>query len=324
MPERRLSVIIPVYKVEQYLDRCLESIVNQTYRNLEIILVDDGSPDSCPEKCDVWAARDDRIKVIHKENGGLSSARNAGLDVMTGELVTFVDSDDFIKPTMYADMLRCLEDTESDIVCCGRIIKSYDLEEEQLTCNSKEVYTSAEAMRQLLIKRSMDEAAWDKIYFSKLFENIRFPVGVTNEDIIVILDVIKNSNRVCHAGKAYYYYWKNPHGITKSHYGAMSIVVEHMQYVDEFVNKNYPELHKEEKCFQARYAIDMLENMIGSKGAIEEYPGDYDFYMTALRKNFGSILPFHSSYITVKFKLKGALLLLGLYAPIKRVVKGKV
>lgn len=97
MNDPLISVIVPVYKVEKYLDECVESIVNQTYRNLEIILVDDGSPDNCPQMCDDWAKRDARIRVIHKENGGLSSARNAGLDVCTGEYISFIDSDDWLE-----------------------------------------------------------------------------------------------------------------------------------------------------------------------------------------------------------------------------------
>ena len=104
MKEKLISVIIPIYKVEQYLDECVESIIKQTYKNLEIILVDDGSPDGCPQMCDEWARKDERIRVVHKKNGGLSSARNAGLDVATGEYVSFVDSDDFIA----TDALRSL------------------------------------------------------------------------------------------------------------------------------------------------------------------------------------------------------------------------
>lgn len=106
-----ISVIVPVFKVDPYLDRCVESIVNQTYRNLEIILVDDGSPDSCGAMCDAWAEKDRRIKVIHKKNGGLSDARNAGLDIATGTLIGFVDSDDFIRSDMYLLLMeRLMED----------------------------------------------------------------------------------------------------------------------------------------------------------------------------------------------------------------------
>ena len=99
-----VSVIVPIYKVEDYLDECVKSIVDQTYKNIEIILVDDGSPDHCPQKCDEWAKNDLRIRVVHKQNGGLSSARNAGLDVAKGEYIAFVDSDDFITPDYVEEM----------------------------------------------------------------------------------------------------------------------------------------------------------------------------------------------------------------------------
>ena len=111
-----ISVIIPIYNVEAYLDECIASVIAQTYSNLEIILVDDGSPDNCPQMCDEWAAKDSRIRVIHKENGGLSDARNAGIDIATGEYIAFVDSDDWIVPEMYEKMLAALK-TENAATC---------------------------------------------------------------------------------------------------------------------------------------------------------------------------------------------------------------
>ena len=118
MKKNKVSIIIPVYKVEPYIDECLNSIVNQTYSNLEIILVDDGSPDTCPQKCDEWASKDSRIRVVHKQNGGLSSARNAGMDVATGDFFMFVDSDDFIESNMVESLLDIHKKQESDITCC--------------------------------------------------------------------------------------------------------------------------------------------------------------------------------------------------------------
>ena len=115
-----VSVIVPVYKVAAYLPRCVDSILAQTWRNLEIILVDDGSPDECGSICDVYAEKDPRIRVIHKENGGLSSARNAGLDTASGEYIGFVDSDDWIEPEMYARMLALMEKYDAKMVCAGR------------------------------------------------------------------------------------------------------------------------------------------------------------------------------------------------------------
>lgn len=121
----KISVIVPVYKVENFLDRCVESIVGQTYENLEIILVDDGSPDNCPAMCDKWAEKDGRIKVIHKENGGVSSARNAALDIVSGDYICFVDSDDWIDPGMYEFLYKNSQKYDADISCCG-IFDDYD------------------------------------------------------------------------------------------------------------------------------------------------------------------------------------------------------
>ncbi len=120
----KISVIVPVYNVEKYLDNCLESIVNQTYKNLEIILVDDGSPDSCPQMCDAWAEKDERIKVIHKQNGGVSTARNAGLDAAKGDFVTFVDADDYIDSDMYEAMLSEIIRNNADAASCGMVRES--------------------------------------------------------------------------------------------------------------------------------------------------------------------------------------------------------
>ena len=114
-----VSIIVPVYNVEKYLDRCIQSAVNQTYKYLEIILVDDGSKDNCPSMCDEWAAKDSRIKVIHKENGGLSSARNAGLNIFKGNFVTFLDSDDWLEPDAVEAMMLCALQNGADMVSCG-------------------------------------------------------------------------------------------------------------------------------------------------------------------------------------------------------------
>lgn len=115
----KISVIVPVYKTEQYLNRCVQSITDQTYKNLEIILVDDGSPDNCPEMCDQWAKKDERIKVIHKRNGGISSARNAGLDSATGDYIMFADSDDWMEPDMAEFLYRLIVKYDADISRCG-------------------------------------------------------------------------------------------------------------------------------------------------------------------------------------------------------------
>ena len=125
----KISVIVPIYKTEQFLSKCIDSIINQTYKNLEIILVDDGSPDNCPKICDEYAKRDNRIKVIHKENGGLSSARNAGIEIATGDFSAFVDSDDWIDSDMYESLVKLSDEYNADIAECGyRFIRPWKVE----------------------------------------------------------------------------------------------------------------------------------------------------------------------------------------------------
>ena len=165
----KVSIIIPVYNVEAYLDRCLKSIVNQTYENLEIIIVDDGSPDKCPFICDSWQLKDDRIIVIHKENGGLSSARNTGLDIATGDYICFVDSDDYISLDMIETMLDAALTYSVDVVTCGRIRVANSTEEEMYSLPKGKLFTGEKAIKELFCGGAIEEAAWDKLYKKEIF-----------------------------------------------------------------------------------------------------------------------------------------------------------
>lgn len=184
-----VSIIVPIYKVEPYLRRCLDSIVNQTYTNLEIILVDDGSPDGCPQICDEYVAKDKRIIVIHKENGGLSDARNAGLDICKGEYISFVDSDDILDLNAVEYMLNA--GTDVDIVITN--VKMFINEEEinhlnKTHCNSLPFKTIGSDDLLLRLCRDGDaylRSAWGKLFKRKLFFNIRFPKGKLYEDMYV-------------------------------------------------------------------------------------------------------------------------------------------
>ena len=179
-----LSIIVPVYKVESYLPRCVDSILAQTVSDLELILVDDGSPDRCGAICDEYAARDSRVRVIHKENGGLSSARNAGIDIARGQWLGFVDSDDYITPDCYEKLLSCARRRNVKLVCAGR----WDVSEKTVEmtpglCPEKEETVSGmELARRIFTWDHLDSAAWDKLYRAELFSDIRYPLGRVNED----------------------------------------------------------------------------------------------------------------------------------------------
>ncbi len=180
--DKLVSVIIPVYKVEKYLDECVLSVVNQTHKNLEIILVDDGSPDNCPELCDKWAASDSRITVIHKENGGLSSARNAGLDRARGDYIVFLDSDDFVSLQFYEKALSVLEKDNSDLCACAfrRIDEKGNLLEEK-SC-AERTLDRKEALSELF-SGDLGDYVCNKFFKASLFETVRFPEKKAFEDI---------------------------------------------------------------------------------------------------------------------------------------------
>ena len=159
----RISVIVPVYKVEPYLRKCLDSIVNQTYRNLEIILVDDGSPDNCGRICDEYAERDNRIRVIHQKNGGVSSARNEGLKIASGDWIGWVDSDDWIEPDMFEYLLENAKKSKADIAVCSR--KEWYKDRCILRKWEKDILLNTEeALRQLLEDVQMQNYLWDKLW----------------------------------------------------------------------------------------------------------------------------------------------------------------
>lgn len=214
MEEKMLSVIIPVYNVEAYLERCVTSIISQDYTNLEIILVDDGSPDKSGQMCDQYAENDSRIRVIHKTNGGISSARNAGLTVAKGDYISFVDSDDSIMPNMYATMVRIIEENGLDILECEvRRIKKEKISEP--VCNDSLKITSGyDAMIDCLAN---DRATvWNKVYTKKAIGEVRFPEGRIFEDSATSYLFMANAKKVGFISKAFYCYYYNGNSITQT------------------------------------------------------------------------------------------------------------
>lgn len=202
-----ISVIVPVYKVEQYLNRCIESIVKQTYKNLEIILVDDGSPDNCPNMCDNWAEKDSRIKVIHKRNGGLSSARNAAMNVITGDYVGFVDSDDYLEHSFYNTLLNELVSADADIVDVGYKYVDTNYNHIKTTLYPPKIIEKDMLISNFITGTEFDAAVWNKLYKRNVIGGIRFDESVKiGEDVIFNYSVLKNANRICVMNIALYNY----------------------------------------------------------------------------------------------------------------------
>ncbi len=218
MTGKLISVIVPVYKVEKYIEKCVDSIISQTYDNLEIILVDDGSPDKCPHICDRYKKMDGRIKVIHKENGGLSSARNAGLDICSGEYIAFIDSDDCIAEDYIEKLYSAMETENADIALCDFLytgsLTDYNNEYNQLhfprfTADGREVvrrYYSAENGTALVV-------AWGKLYRRELFRTLRYPVGRIHEDEFVFAELMLNCKKAVWIEEKLYFYLQRENSI---------------------------------------------------------------------------------------------------------------
>ena len=200
-----ISVIVTVYKVEAYLDKCISSIVQQRYTNLEIILVDDGSPDRSGEICDQWAAKDDRIRVIHQKNTGGGAARNAALDIAQGELIAFVDSDDYIAPDMY-EHLHSLLASGADIAECGHINVLDDKASFDAGDKATRVYAVLEAMKEHIQDRIFRQLIWNKLYRREIIADIRFPVGTKIDDEFFTYRVLGNARTLVRSEKVCYAY----------------------------------------------------------------------------------------------------------------------
>ena len=205
-----ISVIVPVYRVEAYLDRCLRSIADQTYRNLEIILVDDGSPDGSGAICDAWAEKDSRIRVIHKENAGAGAARNTGLDIASGEIISMIDSDDYLDVHMYEHLLSLMTE-DVDIAECDIVLtESDDYPLDDGITAKAGVYELEDAMRFHLRDEMFCQTPPNKLYRSAVVGDIRFPEGNLIDDEFFTYKVIGNSRRLARSSAKMYAYRQQP------------------------------------------------------------------------------------------------------------------
>lgn len=210
-----ISVIIPVYKVEKYLCRCVDSVLEQTYTNMEIILVDDGSPDNCPVMCDEYARQDSRVKVIHQENAGLSGARNAGIDMAQGQWLAFVDSDDYLAADFLERLYQACVDTGSSLsVCRWEYVRGETIPEHGT--GETRVYTGREMLANLYVPDgAYFVVAWNKLYRKELFEDIRYPLGRIHEDEATTYRIYDKVKKAAYVDRSLYGYFVTPVSITR-------------------------------------------------------------------------------------------------------------
>lgn len=242
----KISVIVPIYKVEDYLHRCVDSIINQTYTNLEIILVDDGSPDNCPMICDEYAKKDSRIRVVHKKNGGLSDARNAGIDIATGEYIMFIDSDDFVDIEMMESMMKNMIDNNVDMVVCN--IKYVYEDREVVKYNQADrILDRYEAMEEYLKDGVVQAVAWNKLYKKSLINDMRYKVGKTNEDEFFTYKVVDKTDKIYYNSRPFYNYIQRDSSIMGKYSLKRLDGVEASYERLNFIKERYPDLYEKEK-----------------------------------------------------------------------------
>ncbi len=256
-----ISVIVPIYNVENYLERCLQSILNQTYRNLEIILVDDGSKDSCGEICDNFQKKDKRIKVIHKENGGLSDARNKGLDIATGEYISFIDSDDWIDLETYEISMKKMEECHAQIVAFN-VLWVYDGKEFTPDLSAEyEIMDSEQAILTTVGNTKVRTTAWNKLYRADLIEDFRFIKGKLNEDEFFTFKILDRAKTIVYLHRECYYYFQRSNSIMGKYTLQRLDMVDGVRERMLLAQKKYPNIYKETKlsfCEVCLYHYQMI------------------------------------------------------------------
>lgn len=299
----KVSVIIPVYKTEQYLSRCVESVIKQTYANLEIILVDDGSPDRCPEICDSFAEQDHRIKVIHKSNGGLSDARNAGIEAASGDYIAFVDSDDYIDSKMIEILLQCAIDMGADISVCNY----YRVQEDGRTTYHKKAViekemTNLEAMEDIFTESNLCEViTWNKLYASSLFKDtgIRFPVGKIHEDNFTTYKLFYEAHKVVYIDFPLYYYLQRGDSIMGRNFDERRLqVLEATVQTKEFVSEHHLPLQQQAENYEMLIYFNLLNELF--RAEVQSEP--VKIQLQAFLKQHQTAL-LRNSYVTFKHKI---------------------
>ncbi len=262
----KISIIVPIYKVEKYLDKCVESLVNQTYTNLEIILVDDGSPDNCPEMCDKWAEKDSRIKVIHKPNGGLSDARNAGMKVVKGEYVAFIDSDDYVAVEFIERLYFIMQSEQSDIVEC-EVLKFAENENPQhsYTDCKVESFCTEKGLSLLMAEKGFHQHVWNKLYKSEIVLSVEFAKGKLNEDEFWTYQIFGKAKKVTKVDVPMYFYLQRRGSIMGTSYNIRRLdALEAKAQRQKYIEENFPEL-----TIQAK--IDLFSSCVFACQSVMKY-----------------------------------------------------
>lgn len=309
-----VSVVVPVYKVEKYIHKCIKSVFDQTYGNLEIILVDDGSPDTCPIICDEYAKKDERVKVIHKENGGLSDARNAGIDIATGDFIAFIDSDDYVAPNMIQTLLELAIDKQADIAACNycRVFPDGKVINRETGVSLTEM-SNIEALEDIFLSPSYCEVmTWNKLYSRSLFNQnmIRFPKGKIHEDNFTTYKLFYDAKKIVYTDTVLYYYVQRDDSIMGTQFNIQRLnLLEAVEQTKGFVETHHLPLDRQVENYEIMMYFNVLNSMV--------YCDERDTILwKRLRKELLAFMKpsLHNPFVSTKHKIGLVLLKFGVYA----------
>ena len=286
----KISVVIPVYNTAKYLTKCINSVLNQTYKNLEVILVNDGSTDESANICDKFSNRDNRIKVMHIKNSGPSHARNIGMEVSTGQFIGFVDSDDFLEKDMYETLLNLIQDYEADIAGCSfyrildnKIIPSY-------YSGKIRQFDTVSALEELIRSRGLNSNVWNKIYKKDLIKNIKYPLNMHAEDVMFNFKVFAQAKKLAYIDIPKYYYLIRPAGIMGSlcRYKKMDCYYIFLERLD-FISRRFPSLFNltQEKFY--RSLLEWYKTIKNNKQKIDDNKKKRDLIKNYIKSNYRSL-----------------------------------
>lgn len=276
-----ISVIVPIFNTEKYLKRCLESILGQDYSKLEVLLIDDGSTDNSKIICKEYEAKDNRVRYIPKANEGQASARNLALELCTGDWVSFVDSDDWIEPGMYSEMMGVIKESNVDLVICGWYRNHGFKQIEQRKENTKRFYNNEELMEAYLTTPNITSSMCNKLYRKELWKEMRFPEIRAREDAATIYRIIANVNSAVHIGKSYYVQYVRPGSTERSKFNEKKLVTIEISKAEKvFVSQRYPKFEHILSC----RLVDCYSNLMSEIVSTFSYRRNIGIYQDLMEQ----------------------------------------
>jgi glycosyltransferase involved in cell wall biosynthesis len=284
-----VSIIVPIYNTASFLPKCIESIQNQSYKNIEIILVNDGSTDNSENICKKYLESDTRVRYVSKANGGLSSARNSGIDIANGSYLSFIDSDDYIASEFISTLLNACIVNNTKLAMCGRIVVTEINETNMFTLDSPQLWNSRKALERLLTWNNIDGSVCDKLFHRSLFENQRFPLGRISEDLPVLTSILLAIISIAHVGMPMYYYLQRTESITKQKFTTHKMtVLNSAEEVRVMILEKYPELKSKADSYYYIHLFYLL-NLI-NLDSNSSHKNEKDILIRILRQNIFSII----------------------------------